>query len=113
MTGSTKYIKKLEKLKTEKGIKDIENNITSAKTAECATYLSYIEYILTHVGTLFAFYDYKTAKDRFFMYQGRQRATEEMVNMLVHRGAKYNKKKRKKRKWKPAKFQMEREKVPT
>ena len=79
MTGSTKYIKKLEKLKTEKGIKDIENNITSAKTAECATYLPYIEYILIHVGTLFTFYHYKTAKGRFFMYQGRQRAAEEIV----------------------------------
>ncbi|CAO3692194.1 hypothetical protein G6F70_005323 [Rhizopus microsporus] len=68
MTGSTKYIKKQERLKAEKGIKEIENNIPSAKTAECAAYLLYIEHILTHVGTLFAFYDYKTAKDRFFMY---------------------------------------------
>ncbi|ORE11873.1 hypothetical protein BCV72DRAFT_331883 [Rhizopus microsporus var. microsporus] len=129
-------------LKAQKGIRTIETNIPSPKTSQCAAYLLYIEYILTHVGVLFTSYDYKTAKDRFYLYQGRQRAAEEMVNMLVHGGAKYNKKKRKKRnrkekrskkrqkqtanpkekenqitknrsqKWKPAKFQTEREKVP-
>ncbi|CEG77049.1 hypothetical protein RMATCC62417_11859 [Rhizopus microsporus] len=94
MIGSTKYIKQLEKLKAQKSIKEIENNIPSPKTAECAAYLLYIEYILIHVGVLFTFYDYKTAKDRFYLYQCRQRAAEEMVNMLVHGGTKYNKKKR-------------------
>ncbi|CEG84765.1 hypothetical protein RMATCC62417_18522 [Rhizopus microsporus] len=97
MTGSTKYIKQLEKLKAQKGIKEIEDNIPSPKTAECAAYLLYIEYILTHVGALFTFYDYKAAKDRFYLYQGRQRMVEEMVNMLVYGGTKYNKKKIKKR----------------
>ncbi|ORE01021.1 hypothetical protein BCV72DRAFT_177730, partial [Rhizopus microsporus var. microsporus] len=96
-TGSTKYIKKLERFKAQKGIKTIETNISSPKTSQCAAYLLYIEYILTHVGVLFTFYDYKTAKDRFYLYQCRQRAAEEMVNMLVHGGAKYNKNKRKKR----------------
>ncbi|CEG75786.1 hypothetical protein RMATCC62417_10776 [Rhizopus microsporus] len=97
MTESTKRFRKLEKLKAEKGRKDIENNIPSPKISQCDAYLVYIDYILTHVGALFTFYDYKTAKDRFYLYQGRQRATEEMMNMLVHGGIKYNKKKRKKR----------------
>ncbi|ORE08370.1 hypothetical protein BCV72DRAFT_323947, partial [Rhizopus microsporus var. microsporus] len=96
-TGSTKYIKKLERLKAQKGIKTIETNMPSPKTSQRAAYLLYIEYVLTHVGVLFTFYDYKIAKGRFYLYQGRQRAAEEMVNMLVHGGAKYNKKKRKKR----------------
>ncbi|CEG79948.1 hypothetical protein RMATCC62417_14352 [Rhizopus microsporus] len=98
MMGSTKYIKKLEKLKAQKGIKEIENNIPSPNTAECAVHLLYIEYILTHIGVLFTFYDYKTAKDRFYLYQDRQRAAEEMVNMLVHGDTKYNKQKQEKAK---------------
>jgi hypothetical protein len=107
MTGSTKHLRKLEKLKVERGIKEIETSIPSPKTAECAAYLLYIKYILTHVGALFTFYDYKTAKDRFYLYQGRQRAAEEMVNMFVHGGTKYNKKKRKKRYRKKKKKQEE------
>ncbi|ORE10928.1 hypothetical protein BCV72DRAFT_330684 [Rhizopus microsporus var. microsporus] len=117
--------------------KKIETNILSPKTPQCAAYFVYIEYILTHVGALSAFYDYKIAKARFYLYQDRQRAAEEMVNMLVNGGTKYNKKKRKKRnrekkrskkqklmanpkekkepscqkQWKLAKLQMEREKV--
>ncbi|CEG80227.1 hypothetical protein RMATCC62417_14594 [Rhizopus microsporus] len=106
MTGSTKYIKKLEKLKAAKGIKEIETNMPSPKTSQCAAYLVYIEYILTHVGALFAFYDYKTAKDRFYLYQGRQIVAEEMVNLLVHGGIKYNKKKRNNRNRKKKRTQL-------
>lgn len=43
---------------------------------------------------LFGFYEYKTAKNRFVLYKERQRAPEEMVNMLVHGGTKHNRKKR-------------------
>ncbi|CEI95016.1 hypothetical protein RMCBS344292_09217 [Rhizopus microsporus] len=98
ITGSTKYLKTLEKPKVEKGIKEIETSIPSPKTSQRAAYPVYIDYILTHVDTLLAFYDYKTAKDRFYLYQGRQRATEEMVNMLVHGGTKHNKQKQEKSK---------------
>ncbi|ORE03476.1 hypothetical protein BCV72DRAFT_315350 [Rhizopus microsporus var. microsporus] len=78
------------------------------------------------------------SKDHFYLYQGKQRAAEETVNMLAHGGTKYNKRKKRHRKkkrskkqklmanpkekknpvaknsqnWKPVKFQMEREKVP-
>ncbi|ORE10069.1 hypothetical protein BCV72DRAFT_200410, partial [Rhizopus microsporus var. microsporus] len=103
ITGSTKYIKQLEKLKVQKGIKEIENSIPSSKTAECVAYLLYIEYILTHAGVLFAFYDYKTAKDHFYLYQGKQRAAEETVNILVHGGTKYNKRKKRHRRKKRSK----------
>ncbi|CEG77324.1 hypothetical protein RMATCC62417_12099 [Rhizopus microsporus] len=107
MTGTTKHLKKLENLKVEeKGIKETETNIPFPKASQCAAYLVYIEYILTHVGALFAFYDYKTAKDRFYLYQGRQIAAEEMVNMLVHGDAKYNKKKRKNRNRKKKRTQL-------
>jgi hypothetical protein len=43
------------------------------------------------------FYAFKTAKNRFHLYQGRQRMPEEMVNMLVHDATKYDKNKRKKK----------------
>jgi hypothetical protein len=43
---------------------------------------------------LFKFYAFKTAKDIFHLYQVRQIVPEEMANMLVHDGIKYDKKKR-------------------
>lgn len=43
----------------------------------------------------FAFYKSGTARTRFYLYQGRQRALEEMANILVDDGKKYNRTKRK------------------
>ncbi|KAI7900981.1 uncharacterized protein BX663DRAFT_438345, partial [Cokeromyces recurvatus] len=39
-----------------------------------------------------------TAADKFFLYQGRQRAPEIMTNMIINGGSKYNKAKRVKKK---------------
>ncbi|ORE05537.1 hypothetical protein BCV72DRAFT_330764 [Rhizopus microsporus var. microsporus] len=41
---------------------------------------------------LFTFYGFSTAKYRFNLYQGKQRAPEMMVNMLLNDSAKYNRK---------------------
>ncbi|ORE15900.1 hypothetical protein BCV71DRAFT_154284, partial [Rhizopus microsporus] len=54
--------------------------------------------IITFLLMLIPYYDYKTAKDRFYLHQGRKRAIEGMVNMLVHGGTKYNKQKQEKTK---------------
>ena len=54
--------------------------------------------VITFLLMLIPYYDYKTAKDRFYLHQGRKRAIEGMVNMLVHGGTKYNKQKQEKTK---------------
>lgn len=89
-TGSTRYLADQQKRKKEAGMTKLESEIPS--------YCSYITYMLNHLGAFFAFYNATTAKDRFFLYQGRQRAPEKMVEMLVSGGPKYNRKKRKKKK---------------
>ncbi|PHZ12739.1 uncharacterized protein RHIMIDRAFT_292050 [Rhizopus microsporus ATCC 52813] len=113
-TGSTKYIKKLERLKAQKGIKTIETNMPSPKTSQCAAYLLYIEYVLTHVGVLFTFYDYKIAKGRFYLYQGRQRAAEEMEEKKKQEEAKTDGKSKRKREsnYQKQKPKVEARKVP-
>jgi hypothetical protein len=59
---------------------------------------NYVKYMLTHLDTLLEFYNYKSAKFRFHNYQGRQRANDELANMLIDGGKKYNKARRKKTK---------------
>jgi hypothetical protein len=52
---------------------------------------NYIKYLLTHVDTLFEFYNHRSANFRFHDYQGHQRANDELANMLIDGGKKYNK----------------------
>ncbi|KAK4510683.1 dTDP-fucopyranose mutase [Mucor velutinosus] len=94
LTGSTVYAKKLQQEKDTAGITAIESAIPSAKTARNTQFLRYVDYILANMDTLFTFYGFSTAKHRFNLYQGKQRAPDMMVNMLLNGGAKYNKKKR-------------------
>lgn len=93
-TGSTSYLAKLEKKKSDEGIKVIESAIPTSKTTSPNAYFQYVNYILTNKDVFFTFYGYQTAKDRFNLYQGRQRAPEMMANLLLHGGTKYNRKKR-------------------
>jgi hypothetical protein len=49
---------------------------------------------MLHFPTLFEFYGFSTAHDRFNLYQGRQRTPDMMINMLLDGGKKYNETKR-------------------
>jgi hypothetical protein len=98
LTGSTVFSIELQKTKDQEGITQIESAAPTAKTAKSDTYLAYIYYTLANLNTLFTFYGSHTAKNRFNLYQGRQRAPEIMVNMLLHGDKKYNRKKRNKKK---------------
>ncbi|KAI8984507.1 hypothetical protein BDF20DRAFT_393458 [Mycotypha africana] len=96
MAGSTKYCKKLNSMKAVTGIDLVESQIPSLKTSRLGVYEAFTSYILNNLDALFSFYGHETAKDRFTLYQGRQRAPETMANMLTHGTAKYNRKKRSK-----------------
>ncbi|KAI8064785.1 uncharacterized protein B0P05DRAFT_554261 [Gilbertella persicaria] len=48
--------------------------------------------MLENIGRIFSFYNQETAKETFFLYQGRQRAPGRMVKMLLDGTKKYNKK---------------------
>ncbi|KAI9473418.1 MAG: hypothetical protein EXX96DRAFT_507983 [Benjaminiella poitrasii] len=93
LTGSTKYSAKLQRLKDQHNITDIESRIPSNKTSSLAQYRAYTEYIFNNLDALFNFYDHHTSRDRFFLYQGRQRAPESMINMLLYGTSKYNRRK--------------------
>ncbi|KAI9246994.1 hypothetical protein EDC94DRAFT_529258, partial [Helicostylum pulchrum] len=72
LTGSTVYTFGLQKKKDFDNITVIESGIPKCKTANSDTFRTYARYIVA----LFAFYGPRTAKDRFNLYQGRQRAPE-------------------------------------
>ncbi|KAI9004297.1 hypothetical protein CLU79DRAFT_801663 [Phycomyces nitens] len=97
ITGVTNFSLRLEKKKNESGIGLIESNLPTAKTSNIAKFEEYIKSILTHLDVLFRFYDQRTAKDRFNLYQGSQRAPEQLVNILTHGTAKYNRSRRDKK----------------
>ncbi|KAI9473845.1 MAG: hypothetical protein EXX96DRAFT_320843 [Benjaminiella poitrasii] len=98
LTGSIKYSVKLQRLEDQHNITDIESRIPFNKTSSLAQYRAYTEYIFISLDALFKFYDHHTSRDRFFLYQGRQRSPESMVNMLLHGTSKYNRRKRNKKK---------------
>ncbi|KAG2191846.1 hypothetical protein INT46_010558 [Mucor plumbeus] len=139
LTGSTKYSIKLQRLKDERGITPIETGMPTTKTCQATVYLTYTTYMLLHRLTLFDFYGFQRVIDRFFLYQGRQKAPQTMVNMLVNGSSNYDRKQRNrrrkkrkrefmrrqnknkkkihitniaKRKWKPSKFRQDKTKVP-
>lgn len=95
LTGSKRHVKQETKRMCEEDIKDILLGIPTAKTAGLSRYLLYVTYIMLHLNRILAFNRFFTAEKRFHLYQGVQRAREEMVNILLDGGKKYNKCKRK------------------
>lgn len=84
MTESTMYSRKLNDKKEQTGTQVIESNLPSKKTSVLSNYNMYIQYIIENIDTLLNFYNQDTAKSRFNLYQGRQRAPEIMGNMFIH-----------------------------
>ena len=68
--------------------------LPTPKAADMRRYHEHISYVLRHYETLARFYDITTAELRFQNYQGVQRAREEMANILISGGKKYNSSKR-------------------
>lgn len=97
-TGSPARQQHLVDRKKSAGIEQVESAFPTAKTSNLLAYESHVRYYFQHMILLFGFYGPTTAEDRFRQFQGRQRAGEEIVNILVHGGKKYNKTKRKKTK---------------
>ncbi|KAI8973180.1 hypothetical protein BDF20DRAFT_945378 [Mycotypha africana] len=83
MTGSTRYAAKLEKKKAG-ALQMIESGIPTAKTSNIEQYDRHVQYILKHFEALFFFYGERTAEDRFRLYQGQERAGNNMVNLLIN-----------------------------
>lgn len=97
-TGSPRRNKYLDKQKQQAGIKDIETGFPTAKIVDPQQYRQYVAYFFRHRESLFRFYGSERAQSRFYDYQGRQRAREEMTNVLINGGRRYNRSKRKKTK---------------
>lgn len=97
-TGSNSFSKKQKKKKSQTGIDKIESAIPSCKTSDILKYENYAAKIFSHLRRLFDFYGADTAHDRFNLYQGRQRAADNMVNLLLHGTSKYSRAKRDKKK---------------
>jgi hypothetical protein len=95
MIGSTRRNAELQKEKRETGLERIETNMPTPKTTSIQQYNLYTGYLLLHLETILSFNNYHRGKMRFQNYQGRQRAREEMVNIFVDGGKKYNPEKRK------------------
>lgn len=96
MTRSTKYSQDTDALKKKFGIKGVETDMPTAKTTKLLQYHKYCRYLLNFCSSLFKFYGAHTAEYHFYLYQGRQQAKENMVNMLVHGTKKYDRKRRSK-----------------
>ncbi|KAI8975133.1 hypothetical protein BDF20DRAFT_588410 [Mycotypha africana] len=96
MTGSTRVNAELERKKADCTIKAIESNISSSKTGSPEQYKRYTLYILQYLEILFSFYEPGIGGTRFRLHQGKQRAADIMVNILVDGGIKYNEELRKK-----------------
>lgn len=114
LTGSLQRKKKLQAAKKRNGIEYIESNFPTAKTSNIEQYKEYVQYFFWHLPRLLEFYNFDNdAERRFHDYQGRQRAREEMVNIIVNGGKKYNPAKRKKRSrnGRYRKFQRKRRKI--
>ncbi|KAH8554188.1 hypothetical protein BGW37DRAFT_421947, partial [Umbelopsis sp. PMI_123] len=96
MVGPTRRNSVLQKEKRETGLERIETNIPTPKTANIQQYDEHTRYILRHLETSLSFNSCHRGKMRCQNYQGRQRAREEMVNIFVNGGKKYNPEKKKK-----------------
>ncbi|KAI7863737.1 hypothetical protein BDF14DRAFT_1841639 [Spinellus fusiger] len=99
MTGSVRITKKATQRMNQEGLTDVFLNILTSKAASITSYLGYVSYIFLNLQQILAFNNNNnTAETRLHLYQGVQRAREEMVNILVNRGRKYNKYRRRKTK---------------
>ncbi|KAI9476593.1 MAG: hypothetical protein EXX96DRAFT_541081 [Benjaminiella poitrasii] len=87
-TGEKRRRMFVEKLKETKGIKHLESNMPTSKTVRVFKYSTCLQYVLEHLQTLFSFYGSKSAPFSIYEYQGKQRANEEIANMLLLHGAK-------------------------
>lgn len=96
MIGAKARNKRLQAQKKENGIEAIESGFT-AKTTNIQRYNLYVQYLLVHETSLRQFYSQYHAHIRFPNLQGRNRAREELANIVINGGKKYNRKKRKKR----------------
>lgn len=94
VTGSKQRNARRNKEKLITGISHVESKMPSARTVDTAAYLNYITYFFGNWNKLREFYSFRCAKDNFSNYQGRQRATEEVANILINGGRKYDKKRR-------------------
>ncbi|KAI7863032.1 hypothetical protein BDF14DRAFT_1437669 [Spinellus fusiger] len=98
MTGSVRITKKTTQRMNQEGLTDVFLNILTSKTASITSYLGYVSYIyILYLQQTLAFNNNNNNTDetRLHLYQGVQRAREEMVNILVNKGRKYNKYRRK------------------
>ncbi|CEG76709.1 hypothetical protein RMATCC62417_11569 [Rhizopus microsporus] len=93
--GSIHHQRKEQKRMEKEGMKSVLLNIPSIKTTSLMQYHMYMIHIMANIQKILDFYGYETAKERFHCYQGVQRAREEMVNILINGGKKYNKDRRK------------------
>ncbi|KAG0163019.1 hypothetical protein DFQ29_003491, partial [Apophysomyces sp. BC1021] len=95
LTGSARRNHDLDKKKQASGVKLIESEFPTAKTANRDQYREYLQYFFAHGRTLFDFYNASRGQERFYNYQGRQRAKAEIANILINGGRKYNRQRRK------------------
>ncbi|KAI9473726.1 MAG: hypothetical protein EXX96DRAFT_541397 [Benjaminiella poitrasii] len=73
----------VEKLKETKGIKPLESSMPASKTVRVSKYSTCLQYVLERLETFFSFYGPKFAPFSMYAYQSKQRANEEIANMLL------------------------------
>ncbi|KAI7901584.1 uncharacterized protein BX663DRAFT_513363 [Cokeromyces recurvatus] len=84
LTGSIRHSKRETKRMSRENIEDILLNIATTKTAVLSNYLQYITYTLLHLNRILAFNNFSTAESRFHLYQGIQKARQEMANVTIN-----------------------------
>ncbi|KAL4214684.1 hypothetical protein AB4K20DRAFT_2003167 [Rhizopus microsporus] len=94
-TGSIRHQRKEQKRMNKEGMKSVLLNISSTKATSLTQYHMYMAYIMANIRKILDFYGYETTEGRFRCYQGVQRTREEMVNISINGGKKYNKDRRK------------------
>jgi hypothetical protein len=94
-TGSRRHERKQRKRMDKENITDLFLQIPTSKTTTLSDYLLYVTHILKNIKKMFDFNNETTAESRFHLYQGVQRAREELANIIVDGGKKYNRNKRK------------------
>ncbi|RCH99070.1 hypothetical protein CU097_015215 [Rhizopus azygosporus] len=94
-SGSRRIAKEVDKRAEQERITEVLHNKPTEKTASTEQYSVHINYVLSNLSKYLEFYKSDTARTRFYLYQGRQRALEEMTNILVNGGKEYNHAKRK------------------
>ncbi|KAI9478670.1 MAG: hypothetical protein EXX96DRAFT_619591 [Benjaminiella poitrasii] len=84
----------MEKEITNKDYAEHYMALPTGKTASIDKLCVYMAYVLDNVNVLFNFYGYRSAKFIFHNYQGKQRSIDELGNILIDGGKKYNEAKR-------------------